>query len=68
LALKIWAFVFSTSFHSKFGMVDGVPDIEKMEGRCITCLVGKQHKEATDMGARRALELVHVNVAQKEHH
>jgi hypothetical protein len=36
--------------------------MEKTEGKCKACLVEKQHKEVIDMGASKALELVHVKI------
>jgi hypothetical protein len=43
-------------------MVDGLPNIEKTKGRCMTCLAGKKHKEFIDMGTSIALGIVHVEL------
>jgi len=42
----------------------------KIDERCITCSVGKKHKDATNMGDGGMLELVHVKVCclTRTHH
>ena len=43
-------------------MVDGLNYMEKIEGRCTTCSLGRQCKEVIDMGVGKALELVHLTI------
>lgn len=43
-------------------MDHGQPEVGKTDKRCITCSIGKQHTEATDVGAGKMLELVHIKV------
>ena len=43
-------------------MDHGQPEVGKTEKRCITCSIGNQHTEATDMGAGKMLELAHIKV------
>ena len=48
-------------------MVDGLPDVKPSEGRCIPCIIRKQHREVfpETVASRRAtvlLELVHTDL------
>lgn len=62
LALKICVCLCfpHVSLTSRFKMADDFSNMDKTDGRCMTCSDGMQHKEATNMGAGKALELVHV--------
>ena len=60
----IYAYAFRRAFTQQ--MVDGLPDVKPLEGRCIPCIRGKQHREVFPKTAsRRAtlpLELVHTDL------
>jgi hypothetical protein len=50
-------------------MDHGQPEVGKTDKRCITCSIGKQHTESTDMGAGKMLELVQSKfVIQQDYH